>query len=168
MQQSKGIKTIQETAEYFDKPTLLTKMFQTLLMVFKLFYMNYILSKSRNIDGTLIFQKLFLLKFVNFKNISQLISSGFAKEIDHKKAVFYELITNMNIDSRPIMYLFSLQFLHIIRKNADSGALKLPRFLIVDDSIMEKLRKKTAYIGKVFNHCTHTYTLAIKILNLGF
>jgi hypothetical protein len=170
MQQSKGIKTIQETAEYFDEPTLLTKMFQTLLMGFKLSYINSILSKSksRGIDGKLIFQKLFLLKFVDFKNINQLISSGFAKEIDYKKDVFYEFMKNENIDWRRIMYLFSLQFLRIIRKNEDSGALKLPKFLIVDDSILEKSGKKIECIGKVFNHCTHTYTLGMKILTLGF
>ena len=93
-------------------------MFQTLLMGFKLSYINSILSKSksRGIDGKLIFQKLFLLKFVDFKNINQLISSGFAKEIDHKKDVFYEFMKNENIDWRRIMYLFSLQFLRIIRK----------------------------------------------------
>jgi len=57
MQQFKGIKTIQETAEYFADTTLLTKMFQTLLMGFKLSYINSILSKSksRGIDGKLIF-----------------------------------------------------------------------------------------------------------------
>jgi hypothetical protein len=48
------------------------------------------LSKSKGVDGKLIFQKLFLLNFVDFKNINQLISSGFAKEIDQKKAIFYE------------------------------------------------------------------------------
>ena len=111
---------------------------------------------------------MFLLKFVDFKNINQLISSGFAKEIDYKKDVFYEFMKNENIDWRRIMYLFSLQFLRIIRKNEDSGALKLPKFLIVDDSILEKSGKKIECIGKVFNHCTHTYTLGMKILTLGF
>jgi len=90
----KGIKTIRETAEYFAVSTLLTKMFHTLLIDFKLSYINSIVSKlkSRGIDGKLIFQKLFLLKFVDFKNINQLISSGFAKEIDHTKDVFFEFI----------------------------------------------------------------------------
>jgi len=48
MQQIKGIKTIHETAEYFAVPTLLSKMFQTLLMGFKFFYINSILSKSKS------------------------------------------------------------------------------------------------------------------------
>lgn len=129
-------------------------MFHTVLKGFKLSYMNSVLSKSKSkgIDGKLIFQKLFLLKFINFRNINQLISSSFAKEIDHNKAIFYEFMKNENIDWRRIMYLFSLQLFRIMRKKEDSGALKLPKFLIVDDSILEKSEKKTACIGKAFNH----------------
>jgi len=66
------------------------------------------------------------------------------------------------------MYLFSLQFLHIIRKNEDSRVLKLPKFLIVDDSILQKSGKKIECIGKVFNYCIHSYTLGMKILTSGF
>lgn len=57
MQQSKSIKTIQETEEYCSDSTLLTKMFQILLKEFNLSYTNSILSKSKlkGIDGKVVF-----------------------------------------------------------------------------------------------------------------
>jgi hypothetical protein len=84
MQQFKDIKTIQETGEYCSDSTLLTKMFQTILKKLFLSYINSILSKLKlkGINGKLIFQNLFLLKFIDFKNIRQLIVSGYSKEME--------------------------------------------------------------------------------------
>jgi len=170
MQQVKGIKTIQETEEYCSNSTLLTKMFKSLLKEFNLSYINSILSKSKlkGIDGKLIFQQLFLLKFIDFKNISQLMASGYVKGMEYKKDVFYDFMKNSNIDWRKIVHLFSLQFLRIASKKGDSEELKSQKFLIVDDTLLEKSGKKTEFLGKVFNHCSHTYNLGIKVLTLGY
>jgi hypothetical protein len=170
MQQSKTIKTIQETQEYCSDSTLLTKMFKVLLSEFNLSYINSILSKSKlkGIDGKVVFQQLFLLKFIDFKNISQLMASGYAKGMEHKKDVFYDFMKNSSIDWRRIVCLFSLQFLRIASKKGDSESLKTPKCLIIDDSLLEKSGKKTEFIGKVFDHCSHVYSLGIKVLTLGF
>lgn len=170
MQQSKGTKTIQETAEYCSNSMLLTKMFQILLTEFNLSYINSILSKSKlkGVDGKLIFQKLFLLRFIDFKNISQLMSSGYAKEMEHKKDVFYDFMKNSNIDWRKIVRLFSLQFLRIASEKGNSEELKAPKCLIIDDSLLGKSGKTIEFIGKVWDHCSQTYNLGIKVLTLGF
>ena len=170
MQQFKGIKTIQETEEFCHDSTLLTKMFQILLKEFNLSHINSILSKSKlkGLEGKFIFQKLFLLRFIDFKNISQLMASGYSKELNHKKDVFYDFMKNTNIDWRKIVYLFSLQCLRISSKKGDSKESKSPKCLIVDDSLLEKSGKKTEFIGKVFDHCSHAYSLGIKVLTVGF
>ena len=170
MQQLKDKKTIQETGEYCSDKTLLTKMFQTILQEFNLSYINSILSKlkSKGINGKLIFQNLFLLNFIDFKNIRQLILSGYSKEMEHKKDVFYDFMKNENIDWRKIVHLFSLQFLRIISKKGDSSELKTPRCLIVDDTFLGKTGKKTEFIGKVWDHCSGAYLLGMKVLALCF
>lgn len=96
------------------------------------------------------------------------MASGYAKEMEHKKDVFYDFMKNENIDWRKIVCLFSIQFLRIASKKGDSEELKTPKCLIVDDSLLEKSGKKTEYIGKVYDHCLHTYSLGIKVLTLGF
>lgn len=170
MQQSKDIKTIQETEEYFSDKALLTKMFQTLLKEFNLSYINSILSKvkSKGVNGKFIFQNLFLLNFIDFKNIRQLLLSGYSKEMECKKDVFYDFMKNGNINWRKILHLFSLQFLRIASKKGDSSDLKTPKCLIVDDSFLGKTGKKTEFIGKVWDHCSGAYLLGLKVLALCF
>ena len=44
---------------------------------------------------------------------------------------------------------------------------KPPTFFIVDDSLLEKSGKTIEKIGKVYDHCSHTYSIGMKLLTLG-
>jgi hypothetical protein len=74
---------------------------------------------------------------------------------------------NERINWRKITGLFVCQFLKIVNKKGDKSPLKSPVCFIVDDSLLDKSGKKAELIGKVFDHCSHTYKLGIKLLTLG-
>ena len=170
MQQSKGINSLAETSKYCSDSTVLIKTFATVLKEFKLTYINSLFSKTkkRGFDAANIFETLFVLKFIDIKNVHQLVNSGYSLEIANKKDVFYDFMKNQNIDWRTILRLFSKQFFKIIEEKGDNAAVDSPKCLIIDDTLLAKTGNKMEGLGKFYDHCSHTYSLGMKILTLGF
>lgn len=56
----------------------------------------------------------------------------------------------------------------MIDKEFESNGKSRTRFLILDDSLIPKTGTRIEFIGKVFDHSSHTYKLGMKILTLGF
>jgi hypothetical protein len=169
MQLDKLKKNISEIDTYCSNSTVLLKTFRLLLKEFDLSYINSLLSKSKlkGVNSNKIFQVLFVLPFLDIKNSHQLMLSGYCKEVDFKKDVFYDFFKNERINWRKITSLFANQFLKIVNKKGDNSDSKSPICFIVDDSLLDKSGKKTEFVGKVFDHCSHTYKLGIKMLTLG-
>jgi hypothetical protein len=170
MQQSKDINSIAETDKYCLNSSILIKTFTTVLKEFKLSYINKLFSKSkkRGFDAAKIFETLFVLTFIDIKNVQQLVNSGYSLEIVNKKDVFYEFLKNQNIDWRTILHLFSKQFFKIVKEKGDQSTTDSPKCIILDDTLVAKTGKKMECLGKVYDHCSHTYSLGMKILTLGF
>lgn len=169
MQHNKDKKNLSEISNYCTNSSELTKISKSLLKELNLSYINSLLSKTKikGVKPNTIFQTLFVLGFLDFKNIQQLMLSGYSKSLNHKKDVFYDFMKNSFIDWRRIMWLFVKQVLNIIDKKSVSESFQVPKCLIVDDSLLPKTGKKIELIGKVYDHCTHTYSLGIKLLTLG-
>ena len=92
--------------------------------------------------------------------------SGLSKEINFKKDVFYDFMKNSSIDWRRIVYLFYKQVASLIAKQTQEKG-GIPKCLIVDDSLLPKSGKCIEFIGKVYDHCSHTYSIGMKLLVLG-
>lgn len=169
MQHNKNTKVLSEIKSYCQNSSVIVGIFNQLIGRFDLRYINMLFSdtKKRGIDGSKIFQTLFVFRFLDFSNVSQLMQSGFSKEISHQKDVLYDFLNNEKIRWRTITLLFFKQVNGVINENSEQIA-DVPKCLVLDDSLLGKTGKKMEFIGKVFDHCTHTYRLGIKMLALGY
>ena len=168
MQHDKDSKSISEITKYCENSTKMARVFEELLKNFNLSYINSLFSKTKTkgIDSKNIFQILFTLRFLDLKNVRQLLLSGYSKEINFKKDVFYDFMKNSSIDWRRIVHLFYKQVASLVTK-ASEELDTIPKFLIIDDSLLPKSGKRIELIGKVYDHCSHSYSLGIKLLTLG-
>lgn len=171
MQQDKGNKYLSDISQFCHKDNIFLQTYAGLLAEFDLRYINSLLlkSKTKGVDSRKIFQIIFVLPFFDLKNISQFFSSKKSQSIEFKKDVFYDFMRNPKINWRNIMLLFVRQALSIIDKKGtkEDPLKKTPSFFILDDSILEKSGKRMEFLGKVYDHCSHTYTLGWKLLALG-
>jgi len=168
MQLHKGKKNLSEISTYSENLSEIVIIFKNLLKELNLTYINSLLlkSKSKGIKSSTVFQTLFVLRFLDFKNIQQLMLSGYSKELTHKKDVLYDFMKNPRIDWRRIVWLFVNQILKVIDKKSISKS-NASRYLIIDDSLLSKTGKKIELIGKVYDHIRHSYVLGFKMLTLG-
>lgn len=158
MQQRKNIKSFSEITNYCKNSSILLNTFSHLLNEMNLNYIHALFNKtkSQGIEGKHIFKTFFVLRFLDFNNIHQLMQSGVSKELAHKKDVLYDFLNNAKIGWRCIMWLFAKQIFNIIQtKTIDENDKNLPKCLIVDDSILPKTGKKMELIGKVFDYGKH-------------
>lgn len=72
------------------------------------------------------------------------------------------------VDWRKILTLFSTQFIKITKEKGDKDEPSTPQCIIADDTLLEKSGKMIEFIGKVFDHCTHTYQLGLKLLTICY
>lgn len=100
MQQCKVIKNIDEVGVYSSDSNILLKTFENIIGQFKLTKVNKLLNraKSKGIEGENVFKILFILGFIDLKNISQLMASGYKTEVNFGKDVLYEFLKNEFID----------------------------------------------------------------------
>lgn len=117
---------------------------------------------------TFIFKTLFLLPFLNFKNIGQISLSGIGLKNKIKKDALYDFAKNPSIPWRNILSLFNKRILHVIHTKGDHSDIISPKCFILDDTIIPKRGKVIEQIGKVFDHCSHKYILGLKMLTLGY
>lgn len=170
MQQSKDKKSFSEISKYCKDNGYLVSVFNNLLDGFNLNYINSLFSKVKNqgVNASDVFQSLFLLRFISFDNVHQMMQSGVSKELIHKKDVFYDFLNNPKINWRKILWLFSKQALKMSSEKSVDKENKHPKCIIVDDSILPKTGKSTELIGKVYDHGNHIYKLGMKLLTIGY
>ena len=175
MQRNKVIKKLQETLKYSADSNILLKTFLSVIKEYRLTGINTVLNKgkAKGVAGENIFKTLFIFLFIDLKNVSQLMASGFASDLTHEKDVFYEFMKNEHIDWRKILTSFSKQFIKISQKKGDPPTQKgdcptksTPKCIIVDDTLLPKTGKTIEFIGKVFDHCDRSFQLGIKILTM--
>jgi Transposase DDE domain len=170
MQQYKVIKNIDEVGVYSQDSNILLKTFENIIGQFKLTKVNKMLNraKTKGVEGENVFKILFVLGFIDLKNISQLMLSGYNTNLNYGKDVLYEFLKNEMVDWQKILTFFSKQFIKITKSKGDSKDIKSPKCLILDDTLISKTGKTIEQIGKVFDHCTRKYQLGMKALTCGF
>jgi len=168
MQRCKNTNKISDTSHFFKNPDTIFFVFSSLLKEFELTRMLTLLSstKSKGINPQTVFQTRFILRFINAENIHKLMGMGISKDIAHKKDVFYEFMKNERIDWRRILTLCVPQFNSITARHSEDRQPNSSECLIVDDSILCKSGKCIELIGKVYDHCTHSYQPGMKMLVL--
>ena len=170
IQQSKGIENLSELDFIEGKSASLVDIYTRFLQQFNLGRINKLLEscKGRGVDPKSVFQVLFMLSFASLSNIRSLMRSGYSSQLAGKKDVYYSFLSNPEIAWRKILTLFARQFISLVKRNSVDGDNDCPRCLIIDDSTLDKCGKKIEFIGKVFDHCSHSYKLGMKLLALGF
>ena len=170
MQRNKFIKNISEVGEYSSDSNILLKTFENIIGQFRLTQVNKWLNKAKTkgVEGENIFKILFVLVFVDLKNISQLMHFGYGTKLNYGKDVLYDFLKNEWVDWGKILTNFSRQFLKITKTKGDSTDISSPKCLIIDDTLLCKTGKTIEHIGKVFDHCSRIYQLGMRALVCGF
>ena len=78
---------------------------------------------------------------------------------------FYRLMNNQHMDWRKLLLGLAKQFKALAHANGDQCTSV--KCFILDDTDLVKTGKTIEFIGKIFNHVTHTYPLGFKMLTLG-
>jgi len=170
MQQAKSIQNLTDLNGRGRNEEQLGECITRLLKQFNLSAVGSILreSKSKGVCPKKIFLTLFLFPFFGISNIFSWVRSGLNENDQSKKDIYYSLINNPRIDWRRIVNHFSRGFVNTIRSKSSDGPTETPRCMIIDDTTLEKTGKRMEFIGKVFDHCTHSYPLGMKVLTLGW
>lgn len=170
MQSLKSTKDLSEISVFRSTNDYTLSTFSRVLASFNLGGINRILNKSKTkgISGSQLFRVLFVLPFINVKNIHQLYKSGICESIQCDDNTFYRFMKNPNVDWRGVLYGFGRQFLTKSKKLSVDEDDSSPKCLIVDDTQFDKTGKMIECIGKVFDHVTYLYGLGIKLLLLGY
>ncbi len=106
--------------------------------------------------------------FVDPKNMSQLMESGYGNKLNYLKDVLFDFLKNELVDWGKILTIFSSQFLKITKRKGDSRDISSPKCLILDYTLLFKAGKTIEQIGKVVDHCILSYQLGKKALVCGF
>lgn len=170
MQLNKSIQNLSEISGCSTSEDILLSSYQRVLKSFRLNGINRMLNgvKSSGLSGTHIFQTLFVLPFLNIKNIYRLFHCGVSPQVFGDDNAYYRFLNNPLVPWRKIMTAFILQYIKSVdRVSIDQSETSSPQCLICDDSILEKSGFKIETIGKVFDHSSHKYLLGIKLLVLG-
>jgi len=98
------------------------------------------------------------------KTVSSSLSDLYGYGIFIGKDVFYRLKNNEKICWRRILWHIGMKFIQITSSNSVALELDKPRYLIFDDTTIEKSGKKMEYIGRVWDHVKQQSVLGFKIL----
>ena len=89
---------------------------------------------------------------------------GYGTKLNYGKDVLYDFLKNRWVDWGKILTNFSKQFLKITKSKGYSTDISSPKCLIIDDTLLCKTCKTIEHIEKVFDHCSRTYQLGMKVL----
>jgi hypothetical protein len=78
------------------------------------------------------------------------------------KDVFYRLKNNEKVNWRRILWYIALKFVSVTE--SDSDEVDKPRYLIFDDTTVEKSGKKMEFLGRVWDHVKQRSILGFKVL----
>jgi hypothetical protein len=169
MRQNKVIKNISEVGSNSSDSNILLKTFENIIRQFLLTQVNKWLNKAKTkgVEGENIFKILFVLVFVDLKNISPLIQSGYGTKLNYCKDVLYVFLKNEWVDWGKILTNFSRQILKFTKRKGYATDISSPKCLIIDDTLVCQMGKTIEHIGKVFDHCSRTYQLGMNALVCG-
>lgn len=97
------------------------------------------------------------------KTVSSSLKTLEENGLEIGKDVFYRLKNRETIRWRMILWYIAMKFLKLTEENSTSEEGK-PRYLIFDDTTVEKSGKKMEFLGRVWDHVKQRSVLGYKIL----
>jgi hypothetical protein len=168
MLRDKDIKKISELqtdfqADRFDVEKLMG-IFQSMRMTrcFSLFSHF----KQRGYGFNVVLSILIVIVVMANKSVSSSLSWLTEHGIGIGKDVFYRIKNSESICWRHILWRIAMMFIRQTEANSkdEDKELKKPRYLIFDDTTIEKSGKKMEFIGKVWDHVKQRCVLGFKVL----
>ena len=121
--------------------------------------------KTKGHSSIYLLQMLILMPFLGAKNVHKSLNAHVAVFFKGKKDSLYDTMRDPRINWRLLLFNFAKRFIKKTVGTADENALK---FLIVDDSDLEKQTPFFEGPSRVFNHVTGRHIFGYKLLALGF
>jgi len=118
--------------------------------------------------GIRVSQLIFILCMGRLSGLSvwEMKKAGYHGFFTGDENAIYRLMNNPLMNWRKLLMGFAKQFKAITEANGELTACV--KAFILDDSDIIKTGKTFEFIGRIFNHVSHTYPLGFKILPLGY
>jgi len=125
--------------------------------------------KKRGYSFETIFSCLITLPFLGIQSVNAFAGSALANHIKARKDVFYRLKNSSNICWRLVLWMFSMKFIKLVKKQTSSiDDTDTPKCLILDDSMLEKTGRYIEKVSRMFDHVSKRYLLGFKLLAMGY
>ena len=108
---------------------------------------------------------LILMVVHSEKTVHSYLSGFYGEGLSMGKDVFYRLKNRETTGWRMILWHIAGRFMRITSANSTTEGSK-PRYLIFDDTTIEKTGKKMEFIGRVWDHVRQKYVLGFKVLTM--
>jgi hypothetical protein len=166
MLRNKGIKKIEEIQTDFNPNNFdvekMMSIFKAMKVTESLSVFNAI--KRCGYSFKLVLSLLIVFVVTTNRTVSSSLSSLYGYGISIGKDVFYRLKNNEKICWRLILWHIGMKFIQVTSANSVSAESEKPRYLIFDDTTVEKSGKKMEFIGRVWDHVKQRSVLGFKIL----
>jgi predicted nucleic acid-binding Zn finger protein len=106
---------------------------------------------------------LILMVVHSEKTVHSYLSGFYGAGVSMGKDVFYRLKNRETIGWRMILWHIAMRFICITSAHSTTDSCK-PRYLIFDDSTIEKSGKRMEFIGRVWDHVSQRSVLGFKLL----
>lgn len=123
--------------------------------------------KTSGVGFWTLFNVLLLFPFMDVKNVKSYISGRFAIKSITTKDVLYRILKKQNINWRSILLMFVKRYIELEKQSLDVEP-ETGKYLIFDDTDIEKTGKKIEGVSKIFNHVSKRYILGFKLLVAGY
>lgn len=162
MLQSEDISKIEEIKTFFKNNWLELPVLheQLKLIKFSKTERMFKTAKTKGVDIYTIINLLLFLPMLGLRSVNQAVNSTL--EQTNKKDVYYRGLANQNINWRSLLLLISKRYL--LLKPSTSGE----KYLIFDDTEIEKTGKTIEGISKIHSHVSGRYFLGFKLLVAGY
>ena len=165
MLRNKGKTKIKEIQTDFNPERFeiekLTGIFKALKLTDSLSEFNFLKRNGYRVKDVL---SLMLIMVVTANNtVSSSLSYLYRYGIDLGKDVFYRLKNNDGVCWRRILWHLGMKFIQVTESN-NTTEDKKSRYLIFDDTTIEKSGKKMEYLGRVWDHVKQRSVLGFKVL----
>ena len=168
MLRNKDIAKIQEIKTLFQDSWTQPEFFAKHLELFKFSKTSklFLSVKESGVPFWEIMKVLFVLPFMDIKNVGSLFNSSFAPKTKGQKDVYYRALSNQRINWRNLLLLFVKRYLQVDKRF--TAPKDNVRCLIFDDTDIAKTGKKTEGISKIHNHVTKQFIFGYKLLVAGY
>ena len=163
MLQSKDISKINEIKTFFTESWLQPSVMQEQLKLIRFGKTKQLFKtvKTQGVDFYSILKLLLFLPLLGLRNVNQAVNSSTG--LLGEKDVYYRGLSNTNINWRNFLWLITKQYFSI-KPTSKAGE----RYLIFDDTDIEKTGQAMEGISKIHSHVSGRYFFGYKLLVAGY